>query len=371
MNMFNKLIGFTVFFITLLSLTDTSLACTHIRMTAQDGTMMIGRSMEFAIDMAANVRTSTRERQFVTTSPNGKPGLAWKAKYGYVYLDGMNQDVAVDGMNEVGLSISALYLPGETKYQVVAQGQEDKALPYIQLGDWVLGNFKTIDEVKSALNTIIVFAQTIPGLGNTIFPLHFAITDATGKGIVVEFVDGKMNVYDNPIGILTNSPVFPWQLDNLRNYLNLSPFNPNPVSVDGLTFAVTGQGAGNVGLPGDVSPPSRFVKMAFLVNNAFPVSNANSALNLTEHIMNNVDIPIGIARAMVNNKISTDYTQWVVFKDLTHQMFYYRTYNDMTLHAINLTKLNFEKPAPRLKMPITGAPTLLDETARFLNTKNG
>lgn len=348
---------------------NTTQACTHFRVTAQDGSIIIARSMEFAMNMNANVRTSTRNRLFTNTAPDGKPAMSWKAKYGYVYLDGMNQDVAVDGMNEMGLSVGALLLPNETKYQAVPANQDNHAIPYIHFGDWVLSNFKSVDEVKAALNSVYFFEQTLPGLGNMIFPLHFAITDTTGKGLVVEFVNGKMNVYDNPIGILTNSPEFPWQLNNLRNYLNLSPFNPSPVTVNGLTFATTGQGSGNVGLPGDASPPSRFTKIAFLMNNSFAVINAEGALNLAQHVINNVDIPLGIARAMDNGKLSTDYTQWVVFKDLTHRLFYYRTYNDMTIRAIDFSKLNFSEGAQRLKMPVIGTPLIMNETTNFLNTK--
>lgn len=364
-----KMLGIFIGVIFFLS-AHTSSACTNFRVIAQDNTVMIGRSMEFGSDLSSNVRTSTRNRQFINMAPNGKPGMAWKAKYGYVFVDGMNQDFATDGMNEMGLSIGALYLPGETKYQIVPKDHEQQAIPYLRFGDWVLSNFKSIDELKTALTHIYVYEQTIPGLGNVIFPLHFAIYEASGNGIVVEFVDGKMNVYDNKIGILTNSPTFPWQIDNLRNYLNLSPFNPNPITVNGLTFTVTGQGSGNVGLPGDVSPPSRFTKIAFLLNNAFPVTNADGALNLAQHLLNNVDIPIGIARANVNGKLSTDYTQWVVFKDLTHKMFYYRIYTDMTVRAIDLNKLDFSETASRLKMPIAGTPFILDETNQFKNAKD-
>ncbi len=78
---------------------------------------------------------------------------------------------------------------------------------------------------------------------------------------------------------MTNSPKYNWHVNNLRNYLNLTPNNPNPVSASGLTFSATGQGAGMVGLPGDVSPPSRFVKTAFLAKNAYQANTADDLLN--------------------------------------------------------------------------------------------
>src|ERR1700722_17842733 len=96
---------------------SSAYACTDFRIVAQDKSVVIARSMEFAEDMHSNVRTSNRDRSFQEVTPNGKPGISWKARYGYVFLDAFNVDVSLDGMNEAGLSIEALYLPGETQYQ--------------------------------------------------------------------------------------------------------------------------------------------------------------------------------------------------------------------------------------------------------------
>ena len=248
-----KLFTYIVVFTATLFLTTSALACTDFRMTASDGTVVIARSMEFAVDLKSNLMTSSRGRTISNVTPNGKPGLAWKTKYGYAFLDSLGMGVTVDGMNEAGLSIEALYLPGDTQYQTIPAGQEKHALPYFNFGDWVLGNFKTVDEVQKALSTIYVYATTIPQVKDMIFPLHFAIYDNTGKGIVVEFVSGNLQVSENKVGVLTNSPTYNWHVTNLRNYLNLSPTNPNPVIANGMTFVSTGQGSGMIGLPGDIS----------------------------------------------------------------------------------------------------------------------
>jgi choloylglycine hydrolase len=352
---------------TALMYANPGMACTDFQVKAKDGTLFITRSMEFSIEFNSNLRSSTQGRTFTTTAPNGKPALSWKANYGYLYLDGLNQDIAVDGINEKGLAFEFLYLPGNTQYQTVPAGKESQSLPYYLFGDWVLSNFKTIDEVRQALANVSVFAQTLPSLGNVILPAHAAIHDASGKGIVVEFVDGKMNIYDY-IGVMTNSPTYDWQVINLRNYLNLSPYSPKPVVVDGISYAATGQGAGMVGLPGDTSPPSRFVKTAFITKNSNPANNAMDALNLSQHIINNVDIAAGMVRGVENGKETTETTQWVVFKDLTHKIFYYRTYNDMTVRAVAMDKIDFSSKASRLKMPLNAPPTITDVTGKFLNT---
>lgn len=342
-------------------------ACTDFQTNAQDGTFLITRSMEFAFDLKSNLNSSNRYRQFTTTTPDGKPGLSWTAQYGYLFLDFFNIHNAVDGMNEKGLTFEYLYLPGETQFQGIPAEKNKQAIPYYYLGDWVLSNFKTVDEVRQALPSIYVFQQAIPGLDNIVFPVHAAIHDANGKGIVVEFVQGQMKIYDT-IGVVTNSPSYDWHIINTRNYLNLSPYNPQPVIINGISFSATSQGTGMLGLPGDFSSPSRFIKIGFLKRVAAPAKTASEALNLAQHIINTVDIAAGISRAKVHGKDVTEITQWVVFKDTTHKIFYYRTYNDMTLRSVVFDKIDFSKYAKPLKMPLLANPFIMDMTDNFVKT---
>lgn len=345
----------------------TSFACTDFRLTAKDGTVLITRSMEFAQEFHSNLRSSPRGRAFSITSPDRKnDGMTWKATYGYVFLDGMNFDIVTDGMNEAGLSFEALYLPGLAQYQVVPPGQNKQALPYFMLGDWILGSFKNIDELREALPNIYVFEQKLPGLGDMVFPLHFSVYDASGKGLVIEYINGKLNIHENKLGILTNAPSYDWHLTNLNNYVHLRPVNPPPVIAEGIQFAATGQGFGMIGLPGDISPPSRFVKTAVLADVVLPADNAVGVLNLAQHIINNVDIPRGLAREPESGKYINETTQWTVFKDLTHKVFYYRTYDDFSLRSVSLDKVDFSEKAPRLKMPIASPQFVQDMTDSFI-----
>ncbi len=366
-----KLIGLSLSTMLLGTLVNTAQACTDFKITADDGTVMIARSMEFALDLKSNIRSSTRDRAFTTTAPDGQAAMSWRSKFGYIFADALNMDTVTDGMNEKGLSFEYLYLPGETQYQTVAASDDKNSLPYINFGDWVLGNFQTVDEVRKALSNVHVTNAQIPGMPNVTFPLHAAIYDASGKGIIVEFIKGKMEISDNSVGILTNSPTYEWQNTNLRNYLNLSPYAPNPITVDGITYAATGQGSGMIGLPGDYSPPSRFVRVAILKKAALPPKNAAEALNLAEHIINTVDIALGTVRAKeASGKDDNELTQWVVFKDLTHKLLYYRTYDNMTLRAIDMSKVDFSANAPRLKMPMDNGYNIQDLTQQFLQQKN-
>ena len=169
---------------------------------------------------------------------------------------------------------------------------------------------------------------------------------------------------------MTNSPKYDWHVTNLRNYLNLSAINASPITQDGITYGATGQGSGAVGLPGDASPPSRFIKTAFMAHNVDTANNAADLLNLAEDIINNVDLPLGYVRSVTNGTTSSDTTQWVVFKDISHKMFYYRTYKDMTLRSIDMKKIDFSKKATPLKMPLAGEYYVVDGTEQFLKTKD-
>ncbi|MDR3490675.1 MAG: choloylglycine hydrolase family protein [Gammaproteobacteria bacterium] len=356
-------------FATVTCFSNIALACTSFRLTAKDGTVLIARSMEYSLDLKTELRTSPRGRSFTSVAPDGKPGMNWKAKYGYVFLGALGVDATVDGMNEEGLSFEALYLPGLAKYQTSAPNQDSHVISYMNLGDWALSNFKTVDEVRNALASIYVVAEKIPGLGDMVFPLHFSMYDASGKGIVIEYIDGKLKIYDNKIGVMTNDPSYDWHLTNLNNYTQLKPTNPNPVIVNGITFVSTGQGGGMVGLPGDITPPSRFVKMSVLKDVVYPAADAKGVVNLAEHIINNVDIPVGLAREPSNGNYTTESTEWTVFKDLTNKVFYYHTYGDLSLHAVTLSKLNFSENAPRLRMPIASPEYVKDMTDEFMKQK--
>lgn len=347
--------------------TQLTLACSDVRVIAQDGTVMIGRTLEFGPNVESDLISSQRGRIFKTTAPDGKQGLSWKAKYGYLYIDGFHLNFPLDGMNEKGLAFEALYLPGFAQYQTVTPTEDQQAIPYYKIGDWILGNFASVQDVKKALFQVKIFAKPLssPGHPNVVFPLHFAVTDATGQSIIVEYVKGKLHIYANKLGVMTNSPPYNWQLTNLRNYVNLSPYALKTLVIDGYHYSATGQGAGMLGLPGDSTPPSRFVKLAFLVKSVVPAANAQAALILAEHILDTVFIPKGMVQGVKGSNTPMDTTQWTVFKDLTHRILYFNSYNNPTLKSIALDKVNFSPSAKQFKMPIASKRKVVNVTKQF------
>lgn len=346
-----------------LFLCATAFACTDFLVEAEDGTFVNGRSLEFAEVTAALIQIFPSNQKLISLAPNQKRGLSWTSKYGYLGIDAFGMQSSFDGMNEMGLSFGYLWMPGFTKYPEPQNNEQ--ILDFVDFCDWVLGNFATVKEVKEALHNVCIWGHSIPGLGMA--PVHAAIHDANGESLVVEFVEGKMQVYDNPISILTNSPPFPWQMTNLENYLNLSPSNPEAVTFRGVKIEMPGQGGGFLGMPGDWTPPSRFVKTFTLLRYAKSVATGLDAVNLAEHLLNAVDIPRGDVRASKEGD-SGDYTQWVVIKDMTEKVFYFRSYDDLTMKKIDMKRLNF-KTSKKNSLPINMKRGCFDVTGSLIGVK--
>ena len=325
-------------FLALYLLSITSLfACTDLVVGTQDGAFINGRSMEFALPMHSKITLYPRGLQRQSKAPQDQQGLAWTSKYGYLAIDCLDQGITTDGMNEQGLSLGLLWFPG-AQYPPVPPLMRDHAVVLQDFGAWILGNFSTVDDVKAALFSIVVWAEPIEPID--IPPVHVTIHDAKGHHLVIEFLNGKMEILDNPNGVLTNAPKLEWHLTNLRNYINLSAVNAGTVSINGTVLQPTGQGTGLLGIPGDWTPPSRFVRASLFKSFAISPKTASAGINLLEHLLNTVDIPFGTVRG-AGGPNHFELTQWVVIKDMKNKIFYYRTYEDLTLRSIDLKKLNF------------------------------
>jgi choloylglycine hydrolase len=211
-----------------------------------------------------------------------------------------------------------------------------------------------VDEVRAALSGVKVWGEPVPQLGS-FAPLHYAIHDASGKSIVIEYTGGSVQIYDNDVGVLTNSPAYPWHVQNLRNYANLTALNTAPVKIGNVTYAGTGQGSGLHGLPGDPTPPSRFVMAAATAYLADKPKNSDEALIVAMHLIDRVDIPKGLVRDYAaGGKPMGDYTQWTTFRDHAHKIYYWRSYDDPALKAIDLRKVDFSPEQPLRTIPVNG-----------------
>ena len=215
-------------------------ACTDFRIMAADGTVIIGRTMDFEVPVLSLRSGSSRAASGGAATPPGRrEGIRWTSRYGYVAIDMGGRLVdpldraenLSDGLNEAGLSFGWLSMPDFTAYQDEAAAREpEKAIAHLDLCPWVLGNFATVDEVKAAFAGVHVWGKPIGPL-NLILPLHASVHDASGRSIVLEFTREGPKVYDNGPGVLTNAPTFDWHMINVRNFLNLKAMSAGPIRV--------------------------------------------------------------------------------------------------------------------------------------------
>ncbi len=348
-------------------------ACTSFQIKAEDGTVVVARSNEFGIDAKSQIVFEPAGKAFASRSSDGGPGKNWTSKYAFLGINGMGlKESFGDGMNEAGLSVEALYFT-EGKYETPGPEEAASALSSNDFISWMLGSFATADEVKKELSSVRVWGETVAELGGP-FLLHFAVHDAAGNCIVIEFINGEKKVYDHPIGVMTNMPELPWQLTNLQNFVNLNPLIPKAKDFSGVAIKPAGTGSGWLGIPGDWSPPSRFVRIAYLVNTAPQAKNRTAALNLAKHILNTVDIPLGSVQAELKAKdggdaIAMEYTQWSILLDLSNRVMYYYTYDDMNLKSIDLKKMAAAVDAPVQFIPMSDDFSAVEMTDKLTEMK--
>ncbi len=319
-------------------------ACTGITLTAIDGTVVHARTMEFAIDIHSDVLVIPRGYARVGTTPDGKPGLAWKAKYASVGTNGVGKPFLFDGVNEKGLAAGLFYFPTAAGYMPYTAADAGRTMAPWELGSWILENFATVEEVKANLGNIVIPGVVYEGWGFAP-EVHFIVTDASGQNIVIEYVGGKLNVYDAPLGVITNSPTFDWQMTNLRNYVNFSMTNVPPVKLGSVTLKPFGQGSGMLGMPGDFTPPSRFVRAVAFSQSVFKPKTGDGAVLEAFHVLNQFDIPKGAAREHEKDEhgnVLADYTIWTAASDLKSKRFYFRTYENSEIRVVDLLKMNLD-----------------------------
>ena len=312
-------------------------ACTSLRVKTADGLVFYARTMEGGELFHSSVSVIPKGTEYQGTLPDGSQGgLAWTTRYGMVGMNTFGLPVISDGMNEAGLVAGNLEFPGLAGYQAFDPAKATSTIAQYEVITWILSNFSTVNEVKNAIKNLRVSKGPEALVGN--LELHYTVHDTKGDSLVIEYVKGELHVYDNPLGVMTNSPTFDWHLTNLRNYVNLSATNVKPFTVDGLKESGFGLGTGMLGLPGDYTPPSRFVRMVALVQSALPVTGADEGLNLAMTIINNIDIPIGSVRDASGKEVTYDRTQWAVASDLAGKRFYFRTYNNKDWRRVDVTK---------------------------------
>lgn len=321
-------------------------ACTSLAVVAEDGTLVYGRTMEWgSFDLHSRVVITPRGAAFVGTTPDGKAGVRWTGRYGFVGLDMVGQDYIGDGMNEKGLVVGVLYFPGFAQFQPYDSANAGNALSSMQLAAFVLSQFSTVGEVRAALPKVSVVAIPLQELHGQPAPMHFTILDATGKAIVVEYTKEGLQIFDNPLRVMTNAPGFDWHMTNLRNYIGLSAFSRPARSLGGMEFPPVGAGSGFIGLPGDFTPPSRFVRAVAFTQTARPTADGAETVYEVLRILDTFNVPLPAPGSPdidpAQQKDMRASTIWTTVADTRNLVYYYHTQNNRRVRKIELKRIDF------------------------------
>lgn len=320
-------------------------ACTGISIVSKDKKNIQARTIEWGEGvLLSNVIVSPRNKKYQSPTSKGGKGHSWTGKYGFVGISLVDNSFIGEGVNEVGLSAGIFFFPDQGSLTPYNAKNVKKSIIDMELVRWALSNFSTVEEVKEGLKKIIVTPVAYKSDGTPEPTGHWRIADSKGGNIVIEIVEnGKVNIFDNKVGVLTNSPDYEWQIKNLNNYVNLRPGAAKGFDVNGVTLSQFGAGSGFLGLPGDITPPSRFVRAFFHLQNDYIPKTGYNAVVQGFHLLNNFDIPIGIEfpdkKYIPENLPSA--TQWTSVINSNDLEFYYNTMYNNNIRKIDLKKIDF------------------------------
>ncbi len=259
-----------------------------------------------------------------------------------------------DGVNEYGLSMAGLNFPGNAFYAPVCEGKDNIA-PF-EFITWILAQCKTVDEAKKLLLRMnlanIPFSEQLPPS-----PLHWMISDKNCS-LVAEFMKDGLHIYENTIGVLTNNPPYEYHIKNLENYRHLRIDNKGVTLESNPDYTSYCQGLGAVGLPGDVSSKSRFVRMAFNKENSVCADDEKSSVGQFFHLLSSVEMVKGTCKT---DEGTWDITGYSACMNTDKGLYYYTTYTNRRISCINMHKTDLNSSA------ITCFPLIAVESIEYQN----
>jgi choloylglycine hydrolase len=303
--------------------------------------------MEFGIPLNSMLMVSPRNYSYQGIGIDGKPGtgLNWTGKYATVGMNALGVSIYADGMNEKGLMGGMLNAPFTAQYQDVSTADSAKSISSIQVLQYALTNFATVDEAKAGFAKIFVNCSTVAEYNNATFPLRYCLHDANGKSIVIEYLKGELVITDNPIGVMTNDPPFSEQLNNIGQFANLTNVEqPSPV-IDGVTYRSPSSGNGLHGMPGDFLSPSRFIRALFLSKSVPTSYTAIEQTNAAWHILGSFDIPPGAITLPASNPYGggaggIEITEWSVVADNKNMTYNVKMFETTNIYTFDLKKID-------------------------------
>nr|WP_300004073.1 choloylglycine hydrolase family protein [Tissierella sp.] len=301
--------------------------CTTIGFKYIEG-QVFGRTLEVGVKLDNKIiYVPADTKDFIKAK-----GMNFPTKYAAIGSGFFNIASFGDGINEHGLMGSSNLFPGYatfSKHPVIGRLNMTTSNAF----DYLLTRCKDVEEVKERAEKIVL-TENGEDEKDVSTAMHFFFMDKTGKGIVLEPKEGFLIAHDNPYGVLTNSPEFSWHTTNLRNYINIKNENVEDGDFNGETLLKFGEGSGMLGLPGDFTPPSRFIRSAFFVSHTPKDLERNSAILQAFRILGQADIPTG----SVIDKASghADEALYTSIMDTKEGVYFIKYHDNINLQSFSL-----------------------------------
>ena len=304
--------------------------CTAIAYKTKDH--YFGRNLDYEISYGEKIAITPRNYSFAFRKvPKMKSHYAMIGMA--VVVDGY--PLYYDATNEKGLSMAGLLFAGNAVFRPEEEGK-DNVSPF-EFIPWILGQCADLGQARELLDRInlvdIPFSKELP-----LSPLHWMISDKEAS-ITVEAVAEGLKVYENPVQVLTNNPPFDMQMFNLSNYMNLSTENPENLFAKGLELKTYSRGMGAMGLPGDLSSQSRFVKAAFTRMNSLSGESESESISQFFHILTSVEQQRGLVHMGEGKYEITIYSSCC---NTDKGIYYYTTYENSQITGVDMHKENLE-----------------------------
>ena len=316
-------------------------ACTSIMIKAADGTVVTARTAEFGFDTEPNILTIPNNKTYTSQFYADLKGRSWKLRYAILGTNFFHYPLVIDGINQKGLAVSALYHSGKTQYAKVTNKTAHKTLNPWEFPTWILAQYSTVGEVEKEIKDVLLSDQPLEEIERPL-PLHFVVYDTQGKGLIIEINnEGHLVAQRSYIGILTDAPEYKWHLTNLRNYITVPPLVGSAMTLGFNEYYQKGIKSGLIGVPGDYSSASRFIRALGLLETVEQPTNATEAISQAFNILNHFTIPSGVLTENIKGQNKRDYkTYWTTAIDLKNKRYYFHTSHNRALRMADFTSLD-------------------------------
>eukprot|EP01062_Namystynia_karyoxenos_P030216 TRINITY_DN22589_c0_g1_i1.p1 TRINITY_DN22589_c0_g1~~TRINITY_DN22589_c0_g1_i1.p1 ORF type:complete len:386 (+),score=118.21 TRINITY_DN22589_c0_g1_i1:72-1160(+) len=342
-------------------------ACSLVTVDAGDGSRVIGRTLESASPADGYVPwqlTAVPEGAAVRSAPECPGSDPFPVRHGYVAMTLPVIGHAFDGLNAAGLAVSEHTLR-QSQYQEQSAGPAPR-ICHLMVVSWALASFGSVREMAAGLGRVRVVASAGYNSGDG---MHWAAQDASGDSAVFEYLNGALRISNNTVGVMTNDPDFEWQLRNLNNYVAISNDWPRPGqqlhTAVGQVPAAVGHGANLLGLPGDASPPGRFVRLFYLRSMARTPRSFDEAMVLTQSLLNSVFVIDGTVSEPHPRRSGYDRTMWATMKSPAQGLFMLRSYSSMQWLSVRLAELDLGPGHEVRMMPVPVGVSSVDVSHRL------